>query len=299
MIPKHLASAMTWYNRVMSETITLKLKKEQEEKLFETWKEYQTKTPPYARWQLRPENCVITCYESGKTVFQGKDANVYASAFNKPKDTNEQIPQAGSDEVGTGDYFGPVCVCATAVDHQHVDILKKLGVKDSKAINDEMIQEIAPKLIEELPHSLLIVDNKKYNSIHKIYNMNEIKAILHNQAYVNLSKKIKLPDFKVVDQFAREDLYYHYLRNEPTVISGIHFETKAENKYLAVASASIIARYAFIRSMDALSQQYHRTFEKGAGAAVDQFAKQFVKQYGFDELKNVAKLHFKNTEKLL
>ena len=62
----------------MNNTITLKLKSIQEEQLFNTFSEFQTTPPQYAKWQLKPENCVITCYISGKTVFQGKDANVYA-----------------------------------------------------------------------------------------------------------------------------------------------------------------------------------------------------------------------------
>ena len=103
---------------------TLKLSREQEQKLLDTWREYEAKAPAYARFCLRPENCVITCYESGKTVFQGSDADVYASPFmnEEPLQSEEPavktdtvLPQAGSDEVGTGDYFGPVCVCAAIV----------------------------------------------------------------------------------------------------------------------------------------------------------------------------------------
>ena len=36
------------------------------------------KTPPYALYQYKCENCVITAYESGKVVFQGEDADALA-----------------------------------------------------------------------------------------------------------------------------------------------------------------------------------------------------------------------------
>ena len=62
-------------------TITLKLNESQQNKLYDAFSETKTTPPAYAKWQLRPENCVITCYTSGKTVFQGKDAEVYASPF--------------------------------------------------------------------------------------------------------------------------------------------------------------------------------------------------------------------------
>lgn len=77
----------------------------------------------------------------------------------------------------------------------------------------------------------------------------------------------------------------------------IHFETKAENKYLSVAAGSIIARYAFLQAFDAMCQHYEFPFVKGAGSKVDQAIRAFVKQYGKAELANVGKLHFANTKK--
>ena len=285
------------YNERMSTTITLKLTPKQEEKLYAAFADTASSAPAYAKWQIRPENCVITCYESGKTVFQGKDAEVYASAFTAAP-AKDILPQAGSDEVGTGDYFGPVCVCAAIVNKDNYQTAIDLGARDSKALTDEKILQIAPPLMEALPHSLLIVNNAKYNQVHDHNNMNAIKAKLHNQAYVNLSKKEALPDFRVIDQFAPEHLYYAYVKDEPKVIGGIHFETKAEDKYIAVGAASVIARYAFLKSMDAMSEQYEMEFPKGAGKDVDAFAAKFVEQYGFDELYKTAKVHFKNTDKL-
>ena len=275
--------------------ITLKLSASDEDKLFLSWKETASKTPPYARWQLRPEGCVITCYESGKTVFQGKDAEVYASPFMAKSD--DQFPQAGSDEVGTGDYFGPVCVCAAYVSSENAGLLAKLNVRDSKKISDADIRKTAPALMEALPHSLLILDNLKYNAVHETSNMNAIKAKMHNQAFFNLSRKTKLPGLVVLDQFTPERNYYGYIRNEAQIIRGIHFETKAEDKYPSVAAGSLIARYAFLKSMDRLQEIYDMELCKGAGNPADQCAARFIKKYGTERLAEVAKLHFSNTQK--
>ena len=288
----------------MNNTITLKLKLVQEEQLFKTFSEFQTTPPQYAKWQLKPENCVITCYTSGKTVFQGKDANVYATAFMQGQDeipnaaTTNQYPQAGSDEVGTGDYFGPVCVCASYVIHDDVDFLIKLGVRDSKQMSDADMLKIGPLLMERIPHSLLIVPPQKYNRVHESNNLNAIKAKLHNQAYINLAKKIELPSFKIIDQFTPETSYYRYLKNEPQIIHGIHFETKAEDKYLSVAVGSIISRYGFLKTWEEMEKKYNMTLPKGSGDKVDIVAKAFVERYGLERLGEIAKLHFKNTEKI-
>jgi len=279
-----------------NQTITLKLTPGQQDRLFGSFRDCSVNPPAYARFQLRLENCVITCYESGKCVFQGKDAEVYASAFMKPDES--LYPQAGSDEVGTGDYFGPVCVCASIVRQSDVALLEELGVKDSKQITDADILQHAPVLMARLPHSLLIVNNRKYNEVHKTTNLNAIKAKLHNQAYVNLAAKTELPVLRIIDQFTPESSYYRYLQGQKTVIGQIRFETKAENKYLSVAASSMIARYAFLKSMEAMEQEYGMEFVKGASSAVDQCARTFVKRYGMEKLGDVAKLHFKNTEKL-
>ena len=288
----------------MNNTITLKLKSTQEEQLFKTFSEFQTTPPQYAKWQLKPENCVITCYTSGKTVFQGKDANVYAAAFMQGQDeipntaTTNQYPQAGSDEVGTGDYFGPVCVCASYVTQDNVDFLIKLGVRDSKQMSDADMLKIGPLLMEHIPHSLLIVPPQKYNRVHESNNLNAIKAKLHNQAYINLAKKIELPSFKIIDQFTLETSYYRYLKNEPQIIHGIHFETKAEDKYLSVAVGSIISRYGFLKTWEEMEKKYNMTLPKGSGDKVDIVAQAFVERYGLERLGEIAKLHFKNTEKI-
>lgn len=288
----------------MNNTITLKLKSIQEEQLFKTFSEFQTTPPQYAKWQLKPENCVITCYTSGKTVFQGKDANVYAAAFMEVRDeistptTTSHYPQAGSDEVGTGDYFGPVCVCASYVTKDDIDFLVKLGVRDSKQMSDADMLKIGPLLMERIPHSLLIVPPQKYNQVHESNNLNAIKAKLHNQAYINLAKKIELPSFKIIDQFTPETSYYRYLKNEPQVIRGIHFETKAEDKYLSVAVGSIISRYGFLKTWEEMEQKYNMTLPKGSGDKVDIVAQAFVERYGLERLGEIAKLHFKNTEKI-
>ncbi len=277
-------------------TITCILSLDQRKKLKKAWHEYQTeKTPPYAEFQLRPENCTITAYNSGKVVFQGKDAEIYASVFLKSETAEKD--HAGSDEVGTGDYFGPVCVCACVVCAEQELELKQLGIRDSKQLSDTEMLKIAPRLMEMLPYSLLILDNARYNQIHKTNNLNQIKARLHNQAYVNLIKKgIVLPKLIVVDQFAPETSYYRYLKQEKAIVRSIHFETKAENKYSAVACASIIARYGFLKTWQALEEHYGMKLTKGASEKVDQDAAAFVKKYGFEELRNIAKLHFKNTE---
>lgn len=290
---QYCVTILTMANQI----ITLKLNETQIKKIESTFYQNKVKkTPPYAYYQLKCEGCVITAYTSGKVVFQGIDAEIYASSFMQKKEVT--LPQAGSDEVGTGDYFGPVVVCASYVDEKVMSLIQSLNVRDSKALTDIEIRKIAPELEKNVIHSTLVLMPSKYNKVHETTNLNAIKAKMHNQAYINLSKKVALPDFKIIDQFAPEPLYYRYLQTDSTVIKNIHFETKAEDKYPSVAISSMIARYAFLDAMDKMNAAYEMEFQKGGGDSATKCAEEFVKKYSFERLHEVAKIHFKNTEKL-
>lgn len=267
----------------------------------------------YTLFQIRGDDYTITAYKSGKVVFQGEEAEFHAQQFGalskEPSKTEStkltsknainQDFSAGSDEVGTGDYFGPVIVCAAIVKPEAHQKLPLHLIMDSKLIKDDTIREIAPILKETLDYSLLILDNRKYNKVHEVHNMNTIKAMLHNKAYLNLLKKYPMPKLSVVDQFMPESAYFKALSFEKEIYRDLHFETKAESKYLAVACASIIARDAFLNYFDKLSEKYQFDFPKGAGSKVDVLGAEFVRTFGKEALNDVAKTHFANTDKII
>ena len=288
--------------------ITLKMNPNQIKQIHEDYTQAEFRYDiPYTKFQAKMPKITITAYKSGKVVFAGLDAIKHARNYdvtikeetaskNKPE---QRFPMAGSDEVGTGDYFGPITVCACYVDQDTIKNIPVDEIVDSKQLNDSVVLSLAPILMKELTYSLLILDNKKYNQIHQKHNMNAIKAILHNQAFNHLSKKVDLPkDNVIIDQFSPEKSYFKYLEKEKVIFKELQFVTKAENQYLAVACAAIIARYAFLEQLKIMEEHYHCTLPKGAGARVDEAGATFVKKHGFNALDNVAKVHFKNTEKI-
>ena len=295
---------MNTYTKIMSEAqmYALKAKLENAE---------VCKTPPYALYRIKVSDCSITAYASGKVTFQGKEAAFYAENCigemqdkkNKkeiaPASISIHYPQCGSDEVGTGDYFGPVVVCATCVQEKDLPLIASLPIQDSKQLRDDVILEIAPQLMSQLTYSVLVLENAKYNVVHKTNNIEAIKAKMHNQAFIHLKNKLNFEmDNVIIDQFAPRDRYFRYLKDEKEIVKNIHFETKAENKYLSVACGAIIARYSFLKAFETMCSYYEFDFPKGAGAHVDEAGVEFVKQYSFEKLKSVTKFHFKNTEKI-
>ena len=89
------------------------------------------------------------------------------------------VTSVGSDEVGTGDYFGPIIVTAAYVKKEDLDYLKELGCTDSKKITDDKIKKIAPSIIKKIKYKSIILKNDEYNEKYsKENNMNKIKAII-------------------------------------------------------------------------------------------------------------------------
>lgn len=280
------------------------------------------KTPPYAVFQADTGDTIVTLYESGKAMFQGVSADIEAGMwesirkdkdnidyFMDTKDTKikkedqvdipSDIASVGSDEVGTGDYYGPIVVTASFVSKDNIPFLTELGVRDSKKLSDEQILKIVPKIIKKIPYKTIMLSNKEYNDNYgKDMNMNKIKAVLHNKVLTEMVKDNDY-DYIVVDQFELEKSYYNHLSDVPNPLKGITFITKAEDKCLSVAVSSLISRYIFIKEMDKLGDKYGIFLPKGANYYVEDVGIKLVNKYGEKILHDIAKLNFSNTDRIL
>ena len=296
--------------------VVIKVNDEIKEKMIEYYKDKRRdKVIPYVVFQAEEEDTVITMYESGKVMFQGTSADVDAAmwgvALENTKEKQEENKKAsekydycnsvGSDEVGTGDYFGPIVVTATYVRKEDIPFLEELGVGDSKKIDDSKILKIAPQIAKRIKYRSTILTNKEYNEKYtKDTNMNKIKAILHNNVLYKLMQEEKPEiDYIVVDEFAREARYYEYLSGTNVVQRNITFMTKAEDKNLAVACGSIISRYLFLKEFDKICDEVHLPLPKGAGKDVDTIGEEVVEKFGKEKLQDIAKVNFKNTDRIL
>lgn len=296
--------------------IVLKVNKEVQDKMIEYYTpKKRDKQIPYVLLQADDNDTVITMYTSGKVMFQGVSADVDAMMWQemmgvskeekKKKEEQDQkyhdCNSVGSDEVGTGDYFGPIVVTASYVTRGDVKFLEELGVCDSKKINDEKILKIAPQIAKRVKYRSLILSNLEYNTKYtKDINMNKIKSIMHNKVLYQLVHEEQPEyDYIIVDEFAREARYYGYLTGINDVQRDITFMTKAEDKNLAVACSSIISRYIFLKEFDKLSDSLGIPLVKGSGSEVDKIGEEVVEKYGKEKLKEIAKLNFANTKRIL
>jgi len=312
--------------------VTRSFSKETIEKMKYFYGDKIDDTPQGAIFRARTDGAVITAYKSGKVLFQGKGAeeeftiwSEFAAADKAEQTTlfressshvktdeqtytNDEVEQIlheshiGSDESGTGDYFGPVTACAVFVERDCIAVLQEMGVQDSKKITDRNILLLTEEILQmDIPYSSMVIDNEKYNELQaQGWSQGKMKAILHHSVIQSVLQKVDESDVQgiVIDQFCPPAVYERHLASERHRLHNrTHFMTKAEDHSIAVATASILARAKFIQEMDRLSEWIGTELQKGASNKVDEIAAKIMREHGKDVLNKIAKVHFANTKK--
>lgn len=262
----------------------------------------------------RKGGAVVNLYESGKIVLGGSDNDEIDSVFSiatslgasEVEKVEKELPplditgtRIGTDEVGKGDYFGPLIVAGVLVTDETAKNLESIGVIDSKRLSDTTVSNLATqvkKICGPKCFDIVVVSPLKYNILmKKMRNLNKLLGWAHARVVENLANNGYECELAVADQFGDPG----YIQ-EALMAKGRKMELeqmpKAERE-VSVASASILARNKFLWKLEDLSDTYGVEFPKGASHVVE-FGKKLVEEHGIDILPAVAKLHFKTTQQI-
>ena len=274
---------------------------------------FEFRPVPHALFSAKGEGVVATLYATGKLVIQGADPELFIERYvgegaarapspsrepssASPADASaaafEREPLIGSDECGKGDYFGPLIVAAVRLEAGEAQRMKRGEVRDSKTLSDEACLRLGAALRGQVTHAIARLDPPQYNRLHQRKGqLNAMLADLHAEAIGKLAR----PGIRVlVDKFA--DAHLLDTRLAPL---GVHLEQRVRAEaFTAVAAASIIAREQFLIALRELGDEFGVDLHKGAGDPVDRSARRFVAIHGMQGLASVAKVHFKNTQKI-
>jgi ribonuclease HIII len=274
---------------------------------------YRFREVPYARFAAEKDKTNLVFYESHKLVVQGKGTQEFVEFVLEPEILKEArvgyeavlnpellLPRLGVDESGKGDFFGPLCIAGVYVNESVVKAWKDAGVRDSKTISsDKRMKELA-ELIRKTPgcvSTVVPIGNEAYNRLFfKMKSVNSMLAWGHARVIENLmllKHQMNPPPIRAIsDQFAsNKEVVAKALMSLGREIELVQ-KHKAEAD-LAVAAASILARHEFVTRLNSMGKQYDMVFPKGASAAVDAAAKEFLAQRGVENLPKVAKMHFR------
>ena len=283
------------------ETLQAKLK-EREDRHEAT---FEWRTAPHAQWSVKGEGVVATLYDSGKLVVQGSEPERFLVRFTEepapapPRPLRPVVgevslkePMVGSDEAGSGDWFGPLVVAAVRMDPEQAAELAEFNLKAVKDLSDTRTLRLAAILRERLPHDVLRIDPPEYNKRFPDFEgVNEFLTSLHTQAIRTVAQE---GDKVLVDQFVRGNPVKEALGDTDLRVDE---RTDVEDE-LAVAAASILANAEYLLAIMELSERYDIELHKGAGPPTDDAGERFLAHHGEARLAQVAKLHFKNTDKV-
>lgn len=274
---------------------------------------FRPREVPYARFAGEKDKLNVVFYNSGKLVAQGKGTQEFIEFVLEPEILKQArlgyeavlnpsllLPRFGVDESGKGDFFGPLCIAGVYVNETVAKAWQDAGIRDSKNISsDQRISELA-KRIRETPGcvtTVVAVGNEAYNRLYaSMRSVNKLLAWGHARVIENLMgqrhRMSPLPVRAISDQFASsKETVAAALMSLGRKIELVQ-RHKAEED-LAVAAASILARAEFVTRLAKLAKQFGMELPKGASAAVDAAAREFVAQQGAANLPKVAKMHFR------
>jgi ribonuclease HIII len=271
---------------------------------------------PHQVFLARGGGVVVNLYQSGKVVLggdPGKQAPIVAmlsdlGSREVVKEVKELPPlivegtRVGMDEVGKGDYFGPLVVCAAQVTNSQAQRLKDLGVRDSKTLGDTTISNMAVKIRKVLlpdQIKILLLAPVRYNLIYEKFgsNVNRVLGWAHATALEDVLTSSREPcKLAIADQFGDQSYIESMLKRRGQQVELI--QTPHAERDAAVATASILARDALLKSRLEMREEYSEEFPLGS-THVEEFAKRLVKRLGPGALLATAKIHFQTTNRIL
>lgn len=260
-----------------------------------------TQTGGMVRLQDEDSKVVVSAYRTGTVTVQGEASPLLREVlwYLEERLCDEPPPgppRIGTDESGKGDYFGHLVVAGVFVDPSTESLLRRVGVADCKHLSDKAVFKVEREIAKACPAKCVSIGPARYNELYeRLRNVNAILAWAHGRVIKDLTQAVSA-EVVVTDKFAPESR----LRRALSSVAGlppIVQRPRAEDD-LAVAAASIVARAAFLRSIEVLSKKFEVELPRGA-SAVEDVAVRLVRSRGPDVLREVAKTHFKTTQRVL
>ncbi|VVB98676.1 Ribonuclease HII [uncultured archaeon] len=167
----------------------------------------------------------------------------------------------GVDEAGRGCIIGPMVICAAAINPLDEYRLKEMGVKDSKKLSPLQRENLYGKVGRLTKYTTVKVTAEELNTLMDRHNLNEIEAIKIAQAIDQLAIRdatvyVDSPD-NVPAKFARR--IEKYLKTRVKIVSA----NKADDTYVVVGAASIIAKVTRDREIEKIKKETGIDFNSG------------------------------------
>lgn len=191
------------------------------------------------------------------------------------------VIKLGIDDAGRGPVIGPMVLAGCLIDQETEELLKKLGVKDSKQLTQKR-REYLEKIIKEkaIAHKIFFVSPEKIDSFKEQgLKLNELEANMTARIINRINDK-KTKILVILDcPSTTISKWRDYLITKIKHLQNLEIlcEYKADVNHVAAAAASILAKCSRERRMAELKKKYGE--EIGSGYSSDPLTQNFLSKY--------------------
>ena len=176
----------------------------------------------------------------------------------------------GVDEAGRGSMLGPLVVAGITISRTKINLLKKLGVRDSKKLSPAARERLYKKIIEVVDDYYVVrIPPKIIDKSVSTHSLNHLEAKYMAKVISKLSPSTAFVDLCDVNskRFGKEI-------SELTSNTKIKSYHHADSKFVTVSAASILAKVSRDRAIMRLANSH----DIGSGYPSDPKTKMFVKK---------------------
>ena len=183
----------------------------------------------------------------------------------------------GVDDAGRGPVIGPLVIAGVLVDESKLELLRSLGVKDSKKLSPEVRSRLDQEILQVVDrHHIVELDapslDRVVNRAPKFQRLNLLEAKKMAEVVQTLKPDVVYVDASDTDTERFRNNILDELTYRPKIISEHH----ADDTYPVVSAASILAKVRRDARIDEIRQQYG---DFGSGYAHDPQTIRFLGEY--------------------
>lgn len=184
----------------------------------------------------------------------------------------------GVDEAGRGPVFGPMVIGCVVLDDAGREELRRLNVKDSKKLSAERRGDLEPEIKKAaVEWSLARISASEIDRMRMRMSLNDVEATKIADLICALTKRpgrviVDAAD-PVADNFRKR--IDRFLSEKNRLIPEILSEHRADDRYIEVSAASVLAKVARDREIEELRRLHG---DIGSGYPSDEVTQRFLRK---------------------
>ncbi len=199
----------------------------------------------------------------------------------------------GIDEAGRGSVLGPMVIAGVIVPEKMEKVLERMGVKDSKRLTPNRRTILSRKLKKMFEYEIVVISALEIDQMRADgINLNDIEKNAMRDLIIKLN-----PEKAIVDAVDVKAERFQKNLCESTGVNVIA-EHKADDKYIEVSAASIIAKAERDAQVAEINKEFIKMGGIGSGYPSDPTTKEFLSNFTYDEMPDFVRRSWATVSKM-